>query len=163
MSTKLPGNSTGAHRGEEGQALVETAIAFSLLLLILLGGVEFARLAFAAIAVSNSARAAAQYACMNGGASADTTGITTAAQQDTTAFGPTVTATVIGDTCQCSTPGTGTKTAISCTDTTLCASPAHIMETVTVQTSAQYTPLIRVGGFPSSFALKGWSQQMVLR
>jgi len=119
-------------------------------------------MAFAAIAVSNSARAAAQYACMNGGASADATGVTTAAQQDTTVLSSAVTATIIQDTCVCSTPGTGTKTAISCTDNTLCPSPGHILETVTIQTSAQYTPLVRAAGFPGPYALKGWAQQMVL-
>ena len=57
--------------GEDGQALIETSISASLLILLMLGAVEFGRAAYVAIEVSNAARAAAQYGAMNGGAFLD--------------------------------------------------------------------------------------------
>jgi Flp pilus assembly protein TadG len=54
-------------RKEHGQALVETAVAFPLLLAILLGTAEIARMTYVATTVSNAALAGVQYAAMSGG------------------------------------------------------------------------------------------------
>ena len=47
---------------EEGSALVELALSLPVLLIMLLGAAEFARLAYASIEVVNAAHAAAIYA-----------------------------------------------------------------------------------------------------
>ena len=47
--------------GESGGALVETALTMPLLVILVLGAVELARVAYAAIEVSNAARAAVSY------------------------------------------------------------------------------------------------------
>jgi Flp pilus assembly protein TadG len=128
-----------------------------LLLIILLGAVEFARFAYVAIEVSNSAKAAAQYAAMNGGASSDSSGVTTAAQNDSAnLLAPQVTATVVSSTCACS---SAESTTVTCTST--CAS-GRIFQTVTVQTSATYTPLVTLPGFTSGITLNGKAKQLVL-
>jgi Flp pilus assembly protein TadG len=147
-------------RHDRGQALVELAVALPLLLLILVGGAEFARFAFAAIAVSNSARAAAQYAATNGGATTDTMGISNAAQSDSPYLSSAVTATVQSDVCVCS---NDESTAIGCTTATLCNGSGHIMETVSIGTSSTYTPVFKIPGFSGPYTLKGYAQQMVLR
>jgi len=64
---------------ESGQALVETALTAPILLLMLVGGVEFGRVAYAAIEVANSAKAAVQYGAQNPGTSTDTTTMETVA------------------------------------------------------------------------------------
>src|SRR3954471_24254445 len=71
-----------AIRGDGGQALVETAMTLPVLALMLLGAFEFSRVAYAAIEVTNAARAAAQYGAMNGGGFLDTSGMLAAANAD---------------------------------------------------------------------------------
>src|SRR3569833_2802385 len=71
-----------ALRCEGGQALVETALTLPMLALMLLGAFEFSRVAYAAIEVTNAARAAAQYGAMNGGGFLDTSGMLAAANAD---------------------------------------------------------------------------------
>lgn len=46
----------GRQGNEAGQALVELALAVPLLFMLLIGAVEFARVVYAAIEVSNAAR-----------------------------------------------------------------------------------------------------------
>lgn len=144
---------------EDGQALVELAVSMTLLLLIALGAVEFARLEYTAVEVSNAARAAAQYAAMNGGATGDSTAITHAAQNDSYDLGTSVTSTLVSDSCVCSSDET---TAVTCSANS--CTNSQLMETVTVTTQATYSPLFSLGGLlPSSgVTLKGYSQQMVL-
>jgi hypothetical protein len=85
-----------SRRGQAGQALVELALTMPILVLLLIGAAELGLTIYAAIEVSNSARAAVQYATMNGGGSAtyaagvvpvlDVTGMQTAANLDSANF-----------------------------------------------------------------------------
>jgi Flp pilus assembly protein TadG len=153
---------------EAGSALVELALSVPILLMLLLGAVEFGRFAYLWIEVTNAARAAAQYAATNGGASGDSTGIQLAAQQDAPGLGSNVTATVYSDVCVCSDAET---TTVSCGGTTnSCTTPgSHLMETVTIKTSATYTPLVNystpkygISGISGPFTLHGYASQLVL-
>jgi Flp pilus assembly protein TadG len=150
---------------DAGQALIETVIAVPLLLLILLAATEFTRATYAAIEVSNSARAAAQYAAMNGGAAGDAAGIQTAAQIDSPNLVTNVTATVTSDTCVCSNAeSTVTTNCNANPNPPTCTAGGHLMETVTVTTQANFTPLMTWGGaIPSSLTLHGFDQEMVLQ
>ena len=47
--------------GEQGQAMLETALTMPFLLVMLLGGFELASVAYAATELTNAARAAARY------------------------------------------------------------------------------------------------------
>ncbi len=143
-------------KDDSGQALVELALSASLLFLILLGAVEFARATYAAIEVSNAARAAAQYGAANGGNTGDTTGMQNAAQADSFNLGTTVTL-------------NGTPTVVnSCSDggtysaTTGCGNNAHVMTLLTVRTQATFSPLIHFAGLPTTFNLYGFAQQQVM-
>jgi hypothetical protein len=145
---------------ESGQALVELAITAPLLVLMLLGMVEFAMITYTAIEVSNSARAAAQYGAMNGGAATDTTGMLNAAQADSYDL-PTASKVAFSSGypqygCVCANGvGTSTCTPGDCPGT-------GIVETLTVQLEMTYTPVIHWPGLPSSIKLTGYSQQQVL-
>ena len=71
-----------AGSSEEGSALVELALSMPVLLIMLLGAAEFARLAYASIEVVNAAHAAAMYASSSHAALSDSGGITNAAGTD---------------------------------------------------------------------------------
>ena len=135
---------------EAGQALVETALVFPLLITILIGSAEMARVAYAAIEVSNAARAGAQYGAQNGYTANDTTGISTAASND--ASNLTGMTTTSSYTCVCSDGTASTCQATDCTNT-------QIEQTLTVNTSVTYDPLIHLPGLPKTYTLKGQAIQ----
>lgn len=150
---------------EEGGALVETAFSMSLLILLLLGSVEFGRVAYAAIQVNSAAKAAAQYGAQSRTTAADISGMTSAAQNEY--FG--------GSTLQLTSPTATTGTSCTCADTgnaatcsnnsvTAPACPGSVMEvTITVQTQASFNPLFHVPGLPGTFTLTGTAKQKVLQ
>ena len=155
-----------ALKREEGQALVETALSMALLLLMMLGAVEFGRLAFFAIEAVNAARAAALYASQSPSTAADLAGIQSAAQNEyitpsaLTLVSPTATS---GYACTCS----GSTSSVSCTNNSLtsptCAAGSSLEVTVTIQTQVSFTPGIHIPGFPGPFVLKGAAMQKVLQ
>src|SRR5580704_17094438 len=67
---------------DSGQGLIALALTLQLLILILLGGAEFARFAWASIEAANAARAGAQYGAQTDITANDTAGIQTAALND---------------------------------------------------------------------------------
>lgn len=149
---------------EDGQALIETYFSSALLVLILLGGAELGRIAYAATELSNAARAAAQYAAMNGGAFSgsglDTAGMLLAAQSDAADLGSSVQFTNTPSfTCTCT--GTGTAT---CGSPPSGCSTSHLQVTVNVQVQASFNPLVYIPGFThSAITLYGSDQEVVLQ
>lgn len=153
------------HSREDGQALIETALSSAFLLLILLGAMELGMITNASIAVANSARAAAQYAAMNGGAwtrkGLDTTGMLAAAQADAGRVVNNVSFSK-APTYACRCTGYGVANCSSAPPTGCTAS--HLQVTITVMTEANYSPPIQVPGLNfSHFMLKGYAQQEVLQ
>jgi Flp pilus assembly protein TadG len=152
-------------RGETGNALVETALTFPVLIALLLGAVELGDLAFKSIQVTSAARAAAQYAAMNGGNYMDTRsggGIQLAAQNDApwvTQKCSSFTVNVASRTCACSDASACSGTA----GTWTCATGKPVV-TVGIQTTAVCPPVASVPGlFAGSFTLHGYAQQKVLQ
>jgi Flp pilus assembly protein TadG len=139
-------NATRLAGGDAGQALVETALIFPVLISLLIGAAELARLAYAAIEVANAAKAGVQYGAQSGTTAADTTGIATAASSD--AANLTGLTTTSSYSCICS-----DGTASTCTNTD-CAN-SHIEETLTVNTEASIDPLIHLPGLPTTYTLRG--------
>ena len=147
--------------GEEGSALVELAISLPLLSLMLLGAAEFARLAYASIEVTNGAHAAALYASSSLAASADSGGITNAANSDASNLtgGNAISVTSVTTACTCSDTA---YTPSSCNDNQTCVNHSTSMITaVTVQTQSTFSPLIHIRGGALSFTLHGTSTQVV--
>lgn len=136
-------------RSDTGQSLVELALMFPIFILLLVGAAEFGRLAYAAIEVSNAARAGASYGSLSHITASDFPNIELAATTDAANLtGVTATATNF---CACSTGGT-----ITCsTALTSCPSPARIIEYVQVNTSASFDPLFHLPGIPTTFPLSG--------
>jgi Flp pilus assembly protein TadG len=138
-------------RGECGQSLVETALVFPLLVTMLVGTVEMARVVNASIEVANAAKAGAQYGCKNGYTAQDTTGIATAASNEV----PNLTlSTTSSYACSCSDGTASTCLNSDCPN-------SHIEQTVTVNTSATLSATIQLPGLPKTFTVKGESIQRV--
>src|SRR6202166_2360680 len=69
-------------RGEGGSALVETALTFPVLVMLIAGAAEFSRVAYASLEVVSAAKAGVSYGAQTGGTASDLNGITYAAQHD---------------------------------------------------------------------------------
>lgn len=136
--------------GESGSALVETAAVLPLLITILIGGAELARVAYAAIEVSNAARAGAQYGAQNGFTASDSTGIANAAAADAANL-PGL-ATTSSYTCICSDGTSSTCQPTDCTN-------SKIEQTLTVNTQASFDPVVHLPGLPTKYTLKGQAVQ----
>ena len=137
--------------GECGQSLVETALVFPLLITMIVGTVEMARVVNASIGVANAAKAGAQYACKNGFTAQDSTGIATAASNEA----PNLTINTISSySCVCSDGSASTCLNSDCPN-------SHIEQTVTVNTSATLSATIQLPGLPKTFTVKGESIQRV--
>ena len=154
-------------QGEEGSALVELALSSLLLSTMLLGAVEFARVAYASIEVVNAAHSAVMYAATSSSAATDLTGIGNAAATDSPNLflGNAVSVTSMSSVCVCS---SGSNSPSSCSDNSTCQNEgASMIETVTVKTTASYSPLIHVSGVTGTsgclgcFNLYGQSSQVV--
>jgi Flp pilus assembly protein TadG len=150
---------------EEGQALIETALSMTLLILMMLGAVEFGRMAYFAVEVGSAAKAAAQYASQSHVTAADLAGIQQAAKNEfsnppaLTLVSPTANS---GYTCTC----VGSSTAVSCTNNSISAPtcPGSYLEvTVTVQTQVSFSPGIHIPGAPGPFQIIGTAKQKVLQ
>ncbi|HEY6491091.1 MAG: TadE/TadG family type IV pilus assembly protein [Terracidiphilus sp.] len=150
---------------ESGQALIETALSSLFLMLLLLGAVELGMVAYAAIEVANSAKAAAQYAAMNGGAwtatGLDRVGMLAAAQADAGNLVSNISfQTAPTYACRC----TGAGTADCATSPPTGCTASHLLVTITVRTQAIYRPLIQLPGSGfTTVTLHGAAQQEVLQ
>ena len=136
----------GNAASDAGQAIVETALIFPMLLALLIGAAEFARVAYAAIEVANAARAGVQYGAQSGFNASDSTGIATAAAKDAANVTGLVTTSSIA--CICSDGAASTCANTDCAN-------SHTEEILTVNTQATIDPLIHVPGLPRTYTLKG--------
>jgi Flp pilus assembly protein TadG len=148
---------------QDGQALIELALTMPLLLLMLLGAGEFARMAYMAIELSNAAKAAAQYGAQNEAYAANTLGIQLVAQKDatyTSSFCNSFTTSVQTPLpCSCVVNGAvGAASTGACT----AACAGYTVQVLVIDTSASCNPIIHAPGFPGSFTLRGHAQQEVL-
>ncbi len=143
----------GRRGDQSGQALVETALTLPVLLLLLLGAGELARVAYAAIEVANAAKAAVAYGAQNPATMGDATGMATAAKEEAYGLsGVSLSSTSVTTVCSDgSTYDSGTN---QCSGT-----DAHVEDILTVQTSTTFDPLIYIPGLPSTFTLYGNANQ----
>ena len=140
--------------GDSGGALVELALAISLVSTLLLGAAEFGRLAYASIEVTNAAHAGAHYGAQSHTTAADNAGMKTAATQDAAnVSGMTATAT---HTCACADGTASTCQAADC-------AASRILVYVQVNTSATVDPLIYVPGLPKTYTVKGKAVMKVVQ
>jgi Flp pilus assembly protein TadG len=141
----------GRVRDQRGAALVELAIALPMLIVVLLGTVDFGRVFRSTMVVTNAARAGALYGAQDPSLAADTTGMIAAANAVLTAnaltTGPAPTASTL---CQCATDAgvfTPTSPVNSCTAT---CTGGHITTSVTVSVTRTFSMLASFPGLPNT-------------
>lgn len=137
-------------RNEHGASLIELAITLPLLLLLLMGAVDFGRAFYLALEIAGAAQAGAEYGSEN---PTDTAGMKTAAQDDAPNV-PSLTVTTPTYGCECS-DGTGFSASCS-SQPTSCTYNVVYLVTVTVSTT--YTPLVPWPYVPSSLTLTNTSK-----
>jgi hypothetical protein len=135
-------------KGFDGSSLIETALVMPVLLLMLLGSVDFGRAYYVAIEVNSAANAAALYGSQN---PTDLSGMVDAANLDATDV-PSLT-TIPSYGCECY---DGTRPPPPCPAVT--ANPCgtgNLLYYVQIKTTATYTPLLSYGSFPGPISLSG--------
>ena len=141
------------HGARNGLAIVELAFLILLLMLILMGLIDFARVFYAAVTISDAARAGAQYGSQTNGHTQDKAGMTTAAEEDSVNLvdGITVTASSY---CRCQ----GSPVRINCiTETCPCITadcPERVPQLyVEVQAQHLFETLTQIPLLPKSVGL----------
>jgi len=133
-------------RSARGQSSVELAVAVPLLLLLLLAGIDFARVFYMSSGVNSAARAGAQYGSQSVITAADSAGMIAAAKTDGTNFSG-LSATATQCTCASSTTVTACPSGY-CTN-------APQATFVQVTTTSVFQTLVNYPGIPSSTTLTG--------
>jgi Flp pilus assembly protein TadG len=136
---------------EQSSSLVELALVMPMLVLLMVGAIDFGQAYYVSIEVTSAAEAGASYGVLN---LTDTAGMASAALLDA-ADVPTMTATATWG-CECS---DGTNATVSCATTPTCT--ANLVDYVDVNTSVAFQPMLTYPGIPSSLALKGHSRMRV--
>ena len=137
-------------RSDGGGAIVELALALPLLVAVMAGTVDFARVYYASIALQNAARAGAQYGAHSLGQSGDFPGMRTRAMNSIVPnTGVDATA---SRTCVCATNAGVFGSAVACSTT--CPSGQHLVVTVTVTATRTFnTVMSGIPGIPASVNL----------
>jgi Flp pilus assembly protein TadG len=146
-------------RSARGAALVEFVVALPVLLAVLIGTIDLGRVFYMAMAVTNAARAGAQYGAHSVMRSGDTSGMEAAATAAAAHIGP-VSAVAVR-TCECAPDSGATFTTASCTGT--CPSGQHLVIVVTVTTSRTFNTFARFPGIPHTLAVTRASRLRVVQ
>jgi Flp pilus assembly protein TadG len=130
---------------EEGSSLIELALILPMLLLLLVGAVDFGRGYFMSIEVASASEAGALYGAQN---SSDITGMQAAATLD----GADVPGLTAGATqgCECA---DGSGSTPQCSSTPICT--GNVVGYVEVTTQSTYKTLLGYPGLPSRIPLSG--------
>lgn len=140
-----------------GQGLVEMVILLPLLLILLLGIIDFCRVFYAAIAVTQAARAGAQYGAQSTAKAADFTGIQNAATNGAPNLGPTPIVVLPTPPRYCLCPG-ATSPDFTCSPCPTPGTAPNVYVTVTAQytfnTFAPYVPVYPFVGLPNTVDLR---------
>jgi Flp pilus assembly protein TadG len=135
----------GLHRDERGSAIVESALVIPVMVLALLGAVDFSRAYYAQIEVNSAAQAGANYGLANIN---DTAGMKSAAILDAPDV-PTLTATSTTG-CECA---DGSGVTPICTTAPSCST--LLVDYIEVDTTATITTTLPYPGIPSTLTLSG--------
>jgi Flp pilus assembly protein TadG len=148
--------------GEAGNALVEVALVLSILgVPLLTGTIYFGQLLLDSVIITNAAHAGAEYGMTSSTIAQDNSDIVTAAQQEATGLGATlsVTPTVYY---ACSTAIGGTQYSTQSAANTACTGGTnHALQFIQVTASATVSPAYALPGLAKSVTLSSTSVQEV--
>jgi Flp pilus assembly protein TadG len=137
--------------GERGANIVELAVIMTVLLLMVLGVIDFGRALYVKAEVANAARAGALYGSQGATNAADTAGITYAIKNESADLSGSITNISSSYTCQC----VGGSTVTCGTGT--CPGNTPLIGWVTVNCQVVYVPWLSVPYFnlKASYLIKG--------
>lgn len=163
--------------GDRGSALVELALIVPIFVLMIVAGSELGRIAYAAIEVSNAARAGVAYGAQNHATASQTDTTTTPPNDvDQSAINEASNVTDMTATsstsCICQTVNTATEAVATasilcsaagatCGESTTSGKVNIVVEYVQVSTQAKVSTMFRYPGIPRSFTLNGFAQMRV--
>lgn len=154
-------------RCDSGSAFVELALTLPLLLLLLIGCVELGRMAYAAIEVSNAARAAVAFGAQNHVTAGDPNDMKLAASTDAadlTSMGATLTwTTPPTQACACDTGSSNPSPTTGYCSTPASACAGTYVVYVQAQPTATVNTMFNYPGLPTSFTLHGFAQMRVVQ
>lgn len=130
-------------RSERGAALVELALAVPMLIIVLIGIADFARVFYHAAGLTNAARAGAQYGAQSVVWSAASTQAAAESASPTT---QPYTVSTPARTCGCMDDAGANFAAVACSAS--CASGRHMAVFVTVSASKTFSSVMTFGTFP---------------
>jgi Flp pilus assembly protein TadG len=130
---------------DQGSSLVETALVVPLLMLLLLGAVDFGRAFYLSMEISGAAQGAAEYGIQY---PYDTSGMHTAATTDAPDV-PNVTVGSPAYGCECA---DGTNYSASCSTLPTCTAN-NVVYRVNVTVSTSYSPWFPWPGVPSTLSI----------
>ncbi len=140
-------------KGERGAALVELAFALPLLVVILVGTIDFGRAFRTAMVVTNAARAGALYGSQSLANSGNITGMVNTADAVLTANGLTSGSTPTAQqSCYCANnAGTYGGSSVPCN--TVCSGGQHLVVNVTVTATRTFSMIASFPGLPSGVTI----------
>lgn len=130
------------YHSDAGGALVELAVALPVLVLVFAATIDFARVFYVSMALTDAARAGAQYGSLNSANSGDISGMQNTATAATNTTGITA---VASRSCRCATDSgtfSDTSPVNDCTSTCAGTGSAHLVVTVTVTTTKTFTSIM---------------------
>ena len=154
-------------QGERGTALVELAVVMPLVVLLLVGAIDFARVFYTALAVTQAARAGAEYGALYGASSTNASALSAAmilaAQNAVQSDIGTVSVPAAGTECQCVPDNPGNAgaldglTVVACTsgggNPTGCSGQRHLATFATVTATKTFTMTAAFPGLPYSMPI----------
>ena len=147
---------------DQGGSVLELALILGLFgAPLLLGTVQVAALLYSSIEITSAAHSAAMYGMMSSTYAGDTAGMTTAAQQEASDFGTSLTVTPTTY-YACSAALGGTQYATQSAANTACTGTEnHALQFFQVIVSAPVTAPARLPGLPATITLSGKSSMEV--
>lgn len=138
-----------------GTSFIETAILVPVVLLLSCGTMDFARVVYAGIEISNAARAGVQYGALNPGNSGDTSGMAQAAVNDAADLGTSNVTATASNFCEC----VGGSSTVDCGSTTACGTtpPGY----VSVTANYTFNTIVHWPGLPQSVTLSRTAKMRV--
>jgi len=137
-------------RDERGAALVELALATPLLLILIVGVVDFARVFYVGMQVTDAARAGAQWGSSPSNPFVATT-VQTRAQTASPQSAPTILLADVKEECACVNDTTAPTTLTTAACTAACANNRLVF--VTVKASKSFSPIMRFPGIPNNVTI----------
>jgi Flp pilus assembly protein TadG len=137
-----------------GAALVELAVALPLLVLVIVGTIDFGRVFYMAMVLQNAARAGAQYGANSSGAASDVPGMQNAAKTSA-AFNIGTISAFASESCMCANDNGALSATSPANDCSNACTGNHLVISVTVTAASTFTLIsgYPIPGIPRSFSV----------